>query len=144
MWMTYAWIFVIVMYVKSVDAATVKRPVLSSTNKNKWFLIPNNANTNDTWIPIPYDIVVQETNITELLRQLKIIRMHANGILSNHSIYPTRGKNPPSAPVAMIIYISFMLILSVVGSGLIILEFMQKRRKGQYYPNQHGQTTHFA
>lgn len=109
----------------------------------KWVYIPMNASSNHTWIPIPYN-VMQDTNVSELREFFKLIYMHDNDLLSNHTIYPKRGKVSPSISIAMIIYLCFLFILSVGGITLLIVAFMQKRLNTPHHLIQHGQTTYHA
>ena len=113
------------MCVIGVTAGPVKQTLSSPTDESKWVFIPIEANNNDSWIPIPYD-VLQKANITHLQRYFKLIRLHGNGIFSNESILPTHDKKRPDE---LIVNIFFSIIIMMLCIVLVILEFIQKRQR---------------
>ena len=123
----YVWIFVSVMCVISVHAVTVKRTVSKPTPslESEWVYIPVHANLNDTWIPIPHE-VLQSFNITDLGRYFKLIRIHSNGVLSNDTLYPSQNKQSPNVSTAFIVYLCILLTVLVMGVIVIAAQAYAK------------------
>ena len=123
----YVWIFVTVMCVITVHAATVKRTVSNPTSspESKWVYIPVHANVNDTWIPIPYT-VLQSSNATDLSDHFKLIRMYSNGVLSNDTLYPSQDKQSPNVSTGFIIYLCILLTALVMSVIVIAVQAYAK------------------
>ena len=139
---TCVWIYVFVMCVIIATAGPVTRSVSSPTDGSQWVFIPADATNNDSWIPIPFD-VLQKTNITHLQQYFKLVRMYGNGIFSNDSLLPTHDKKPPSETLNMIIFLCFSIIVMMLCIMLLTLELMQKRQQAKFH-HHHGQTTHVS
>ena len=115
------------MCVISVHAVTVKRTVFKPTPslESEWVYIPVHANLNDTWIPIPHE-VLQRFNVPDLGRYFKLIRIHSNGVLSNDTLYPSQNKQSSNVSTAFIVYLCILLTVLVMGVIVIAAQAYAK------------------